>query len=194
MGVSRRQSQADNAGTRRGYTSAVSAHPVPPSNQGSQTTSRSYSPVEAPAPRVRGLVPGSPAARAGIEDGDEITAVDGHGVTSAREVSEAMAGLSGNSLSLTVMTAGGKHRVVLEGASRCSYPVDLSLSDAINAFADGRRIGITTGMMRFVESDDELALVVGHELAHNVSSHIDKQQANTLTGILLGDIITVVAC
>ncbi len=140
-------------------------------------------------PRVRGLVPGSPAARAGLEDGDEITAVDGHGVTSAREVSEAMAGLSGNSLSLTVMTAGGKHRVVLEGASRCSYPVDLSLSDAINAFADGRRIGITTGMMRFVESDDELALVVGHELAHNVSSHIDKQQANTLTGLLLGALV-----
>ncbi len=140
-------------------------------------------------PRVHGIVPGSPAARAGLEDGDEIVSVDGKDVTSAADVARAMEGLTGRRLSLVVLTAGGEHRVELDGVERCRYPVFLDLSDAINAFADGNRVGITTGMMRFVESDDELALVVGHELAHNVEQHVDKQQVNTLTGLLLGALV-----
>ena len=49
----------------------------------------------------------------------------------------------------------------------CDYPVLLGDDDALNAYADGNNIIITRGMMRFLESDRELALVIGHELAHN---------------------------
>ena len=30
---------------------------------------------------------------------------------------------------------------------------------------------MTTGMLRFVESDDEIALILGHEIAHHILGH-----------------------
>ena len=50
----------------------------------------------------------------------------------------------------------------------CGYPVMLGESDAVNAYADGKRIIITKGMMRFARDDQDLALVVAHELGHNL--------------------------
>jgi predicted Zn-dependent protease len=43
---------------------------------------------------------------------------------------------------------------------------------------------ILKGMMRFVESDDELALVVGHEIAHNALGHV--RQHKVLMGVGMG--------
>ena len=44
-------------------------------------------------------------------------------------------------------------------------------SDGVNAFVDGDgSIGVPLGMLRFVKSDDELAVVLGHELGHLPSS------------------------
>ena len=67
----------------------------------------------------------------------------------------------------------------------CDYPAVLSESDAVNAYADGERIIITKGMMRFARDDQDLALVIAHELGHNLMGHIDKKQSNTLFGTLL---------
>lgn len=61
----------------------------------------------------------------------------------------------------------------------------------MNAFADEDRVVFHRGMMRFVKNDDELALVVGHELAHNVMGHIDKSKQNALWGALGGALIDV---
>lgn len=43
-------------------------------------------------------------------------------------------------------------------------------SSALNAFADGDPIYVTTTMMRFAE-DDELHVVLARELAHNAMGH-----------------------
>jgi predicted Zn-dependent protease len=56
----------------------------------------------------------------------------------------------------------------------------------INAFADGEEISVTTGMLRFVNNDDELALVIGHELAHNVLGHPDYERGRKDNPILHG--------
>jgi beta-barrel assembly-enhancing protease len=45
-------------------------------------------------------------------------------------------------------------------------------------------------MMRFVESDNELALVVGHELAHNTLGHMSKKRTNAMIGAILGAILS----
>lgn len=68
----------------------------------------------------------------------------------------------------------------------CGYKIRLSMSSNINAYADGRNITVTTGMMNFVESDDELALIIGHELAHNTMGHIRK----IVTNIILSGLST----
>jgi hypothetical protein len=67
----------------------------------------------------------------------------------------------------------------------CGYPVVLSESDAVNAYADGKRIIITKGMMRFAQQDQELALVVAHELGHNLMGHLDKKKTNHMLGRII---------
>ena len=67
----------------------------------------------------------------------------------------------------------------------CGYPVVLRESDAVNAYADGKRIIITKGMMRFAQQDQELALVVAHELGHNLMGHLDKKKTNHVLGTII---------
>jgi len=67
----------------------------------------------------------------------------------------------------------------------CGYPAVLGESDAVNAYADGKRIIITKGMMRFAQDDQDLALVIAHELGHNLMGHLDKKQSNYMLGTLL---------
>ena len=45
-------------------------------------------------------------------------------------------------------------------------------SDQINAFAlPGGKVSVYTGLLKLVQSDDELACVMGHEIAHVTSRH-----------------------
>lgn len=45
-------------------------------------------------------------------------------------------------------------------------------SEQLNAFAlPGGKVGVYTGLLNLVESDDELAAVIGHEIAHVTSRH-----------------------
>jgi predicted Zn-dependent protease len=45
-------------------------------------------------------------------------------------------------------------------------------ADGVTAWTDGDSVSITRGMMRFLKSDDELALVLAHEMAHAYRGHI----------------------
>ena len=55
---------------------------------------------------------------------------------------------------------------------------------SINAGATSGRIIVTEGMMHFVGSDDELAMILGHELAHLTQGHVSRSTTNsTLLGI-----------
>lgn len=44
--------------------------------------------------------------------------------------------------------------------------VQIAACDAVNAYVREGRIHVCLGMLRFVKSDDELAVVVGHEMGH----------------------------
>ena len=48
-------------------------------------------------------------------------------------------------------------------------------SDQVNAFAlPGAKIGVYTGMIRFAETPDQLAAVVGHEIGHVIAGREQK--------------------
>lgn len=75
-----------------------------------------------------------------------------------------------------------------------SYDWDLELfeEDDINAFAmPGGQIGVYTGIFKTATNQDQLAAVMGHEIAHVTSGHslkrANSQQAATL-GILIGSV------
>jgi predicted Zn-dependent protease len=57
-------------------------------------------------------------------------------------------------------------------AATSLYPWTRMDADAVSAWTDGQSVWITRGMMRFLKSDDELALVLAHEMAHAYQGHI----------------------
>jgi hypothetical protein len=140
---------------------------------------------------VLSVADGSPADRAGVRSGDFILGVNG------RELPE---GLDGARLLFGQMHAGGYEplNLVLEREGRrikarvrpiraCDYPVIYDFKSAeVNALSDGRRIIVSNGILRMAENDNEVALVLAHELAHNALNHIGKQEQNAMTGMLGG--------
>lgn len=56
-------------------------------------------------------------------------------------------------------------------AADCRLPVVLEDGQGLNAHADSRRIRISRAMIDLATDDSELALVLGHELAHVVLGH-----------------------
>lgn len=53
----------------------------------------------------------------------------------------------------------------------CNFPILVSYTDEINAFATGGEIIVTSGMMAAIPEDDYLSLVIAHELSHNILKH-----------------------
>jgi predicted Zn-dependent protease len=76
----------------------------------------------------------------------------------------------------------------------CTFQVDLMQSPAANAFASGRNhIVVTTGMMRLLETEDELAAVVAHEMAHHIAEHIAEGTLRTQAGAIAGALVGAAA-
>jgi predicted Zn-dependent protease len=68
----------------------------------------------------------------------------------------------------------------------CYYYFQMSTGQDINASADGQNVIINMGLLRFVNGDDELAGVMGHEVAHNLMAHRRSKQVNALIGQMIG--------
>lgn len=51
-------------------------------------------------------------------------------------------------------------------------------NDSVNAFAmPGGKIAVYTGLLKTIKpTDDELAAVIGHEIAHTLREHFEKSQ------------------
>jgi hypothetical protein len=72
----------------------------------------------------------------------------------------------------------------------CSGLAEVVRDDAINAYADGKLVYVTTGMLRFA-NDEELQIVLGHEIAHNAERHIEAKKKDAGWGALFGAIADV---
>lgn len=57
------------------------------------------------------------------------------------------------------------------GGQSCYHPVLLEENQGLNAHADSKRISISRAMIDLAANDDQLALVLGHELAHVLMGH-----------------------
>ena len=56
----------------------------------------------------------------------------------------------------------------LEGIRICNYNIQAIPSPAPNAYADGEKVFITLAAIKLARTKDELAFLIGHELAHNI--------------------------
>lgn len=59
--------------------------------------------------------------------------------------------------------------------------------ETVNAFAlAGGKVGVYTGLMALAENDDELAVVIGHEIAHVSSRHSGERMSQAMVAQLGG--------
>lgn len=144
-------------------------------------------------PRVWFTVPGSPGELAGLKEGDEIVSINGMEVYSKAERDMVAAKLrekNGDAEHVYVVNApGGKREVRAKSELACDYPAKIKDSAVVNAYADGKNVYVTTGMMDFVKNDDELAGVMGHENAHDFRGHIEAKRQNELGGRIAGAVL-----
>jgi len=131
----------------------------------------------------------SPAEKAGLQRGDVITSFNGEAIGAGNRGATKMNNLLKKNEEATYKLGIRRDltetNIDITPEAACSFPVLLDPSDAINAYADGTNIYITTGMYRFAQSDQELQLVIAHELAHNSEGHLDKKLGNTILGAVL---------
>jgi Zn-dependent protease with chaperone function len=74
------------------------------------------------------------------------------------------------------------------------YGIMINTQDRkINAYAAPGRIILTQRMVNFCLNDDELALLEGHELAHQALGHLMRGSAHRELGKVVGETITAVA-
>jgi predicted Zn-dependent protease len=61
--------------------------------------------------------------------------------------------------------------------------------ETVNAFAlPGGKVGVYTGLLKLAATDDELAFVMGHEIAHVTSRH-SAQRATAMVGAAAGGVL-----
>ncbi len=142
---------------------------------------------------------GSPAAAAGLKPGDLLVRLNDkplpEGAGAAKAAGELMVPLlkaGGQPVRIVVLRNAEEKAITIAPQIVCDYRYVLDSGDAINAFTDGSVIHMTKGMMRFAK-DDELALVLSHELAHNVMGHVDKKMQNATVAGLGGLALDILA-
>lgn len=132
------------------------------------------------APQVAYVVPQSPADRAGVRAGDAILAVNGT-PTERLRASAADPALFSDTVE-QALAAGGPVRLGLQRGAEvltlaytplalCGERFVLKTDSAVDAYRERgtARLAVTTGLIEFAASEDELALIAGHELGHVVA-------------------------
>lgn len=154
---------------------------------------------------VLGVVRGSPAAQAGLRGGDVIVRINGEPIrfaprAGAPEPAAAWRGAieAGEDQLEDALRAGPARLTLLRDATRtvsinlasrpgCPARVRLARSGQNNAFATRRHVIVTTATLNFTISDDELAAVLAHELAHVILGHPERlEREGVAKGLLRG--------
>jgi predicted Zn-dependent protease len=149
-------------------------------------------------PSILAVAKGSPASASGLEPNDRLRAVNGvdladkgQGKKSAASydaVSAAMAALEAlpekNVAVLSIERGGQRLEVSVTPQNVCRSRVELAPGNAINANANGLVAQISGRLVNWVQSEDELALVIAHEMAHNLLDHPKRlNEKSALSGL-----------
>lgn len=160
-------------------------------------------------PTVIGIVKNSPADKSGMKNGDVIIAINSNPLVTVTEIRRKAVSESNKPTttlreksnflellneshndSVTISVVRNKATVEIRMKSRqtCSYGVVMLEDISVNAWTDGKLIYVPTGMLSFA-SDQELALVISHEMAHCTEGHIKKKKTNAIAGMTAGMIL-----
>ena len=147
--------------------------------------------------QVMGILAGSGAARAGIQRGDNLVAVEDQplpqGENAERQAAVVLAPLvtGRSSVKLTVLRNGANVSVDVPLTYACAFGIELGNADIVNAYSDGHRVLVTRGMMGAARTDDELAYVLAKEMAHNALAHASRQKTSATVGGIIDNLVRI---
>lgn len=124
--------------------------------------------------RVTSIMPGSAAALSGLATGDVLYTAASRAFPKGRHAERAGQALIEKEIRrhavmmLTVKRGTTSITLRVPPTFACDMPVLFGDNDIVSSFADGRRLLVTSGMLDFVQSDQELAYVLAKEMAHNM--------------------------
>jgi len=143
-------------------------------------------------PRLQVLVVAdeSPAQEAGLLPGDRLTSFNGQPIKTGtlgrdfeRQLEKTL--LADAPYEIQYTRDGVEHTTLLTPRTGCDYRIVVVEGQVPDAYADGRAIFVTTAMTRLTFSEDQLATVVAHQMAHNVESHAARRQGYAIGGMVL---------
>lgn len=137
---------------------------------------------------VEAVVPGSPAATAGIAPGDSLVAINGERVgtaspdpaasTHTRDAALALVARqpADRPLRVDLLRTGQARSVTVPASPGCRAGFELMLGGGMTASSDGRTVQV--GVRFFARyPDEQVAAVVAHEFAHLVLRHRSRLEA-----------------
>ncbi|WP_375271984.1 M48 family metalloprotease [Sphingomonas sp.] len=130
---------------------------------------------------VEWVVPGSPAARAGVVQNEGVAALAGkplavptiaHDTSATRDAALAqLAALPvGAPVALTLADTRASRRVSIEPLPACRSEFEVVAGPKLGASSDGHVVQVGARLME-TYNDDDVAVVVAHELAHTILRH-----------------------
>lgn len=137
---------------------------------------------------VMAVVPDSPAQRSGLTADDQLLSVNGRVLSAAIAIPPAAPSRRSVELAqrilveemmkgeviLGILRLGAHHDVGFTADRGCASEVEMVTSGEVNAWSDGERVVVSDGLVARCRTDAELALVIGHELAHNLLRHSEE--------------------
>lgn len=149
------------------------------------------------SPGVLGVVPGSPADRAGVKANDALIAVNGVAPEEPRmggKPFDRMAAVldavetafARGPVTLTLSRNGQTVTAQVTGAPACASRFQVDVSKTLNAAADGQYVQVSAGFIASFANEDEFAAIVAHELAHNILGHRARLDAQGVSRGMLG--------
>lgn len=144
---------------------------------------------------VEAVVAGSAAAKAGIAANDGLVAVGAQTLTATAEAPSAVdrdmaltaLERAPSPVPVTIDRAGEQRAVSIAAPMGCRARFEVLLGPEMTAQSDGKVVQIG---VRFFEryTDDEVAVIVAHELSHIIMCHRTRLEAANVKGGLLGEI------
>lgn len=141
------------------------------------------------------IIENGPADQAGLKKGDILVSLDDWSVPVGEEAEKKffkkLSDLSDSNAPIKFRVRREEEELLftVKPEQVCNYPIIMEADQILNAFADGKQIIFTKGMMDFFRTDQEIALVFSHELAHNTMKHIEAKKTNRLLGTAGGFIV-----
>ncbi len=132
--------------------------------------------------QVMQVLEGSGAMRSGIRAGDILQSIQDQplplGAQAESEAARLLASLLKNATDISVLVLRQERPIslIIPLTAACAFSIEIGHTPQVTAYADGRRIMITRGMLNFLSSDEELAVILAREMAHNVLQHAASQQ------------------